>query len=155
MRAPLLPFSTRGALHPRQSNTGCQINFPKPHPTPLPPLHPSSSTRRNLSPVIFCSVSLDRPTCCWIPHLPEGDGLSRASRCDGDGRSGFFLAAGSKRRACFPSRVSVCSRAAVCQHALMLRGPTRRWPSLPARFSPVAEPEMFLWSDHRVRSLLT
>lgn len=58
MRAPLLPFSTRGALHPRQSNTGCQINFPKPHPTP----HPASSTRRNLSPVIFCSVSFDRPT---------------------------------------------------------------------------------------------
>lgn len=150
MRAPLLPFSTRGALHPRQSNTGCQINFPKPHPTPHPPLAAicllSSSVR---------FPSTDRPTCCWIPHLPEGDGLSRASRCDGDGRSGFFLAAGSKRRACFPSRVSVCSRAAVCQHALMLRGPTRRWPSLPVRFSPVAEPEMFLWSDHRVRSLLT
>lgn len=146
MRAPLLPFYTRGALHPRQSNTGCKINVPPPT---------SSSARRNLSPVIFCSVSLDRPTCCWIPLLPEGDGLSRASRCDGDGRSGFFLAACSKRRACFPSRVSVCSRAAVCQHALMLRGPTRRWPSLPARLDPVAEPEMFLWSDHRVRSLLT
>lgn len=101
----------RRLLHPRQPRTDSEMNVPFPKSFSS---SSSSSIRHNLPPVIFLGFPSNRPAVGF--HICQRETVWAT------GEAAFSWPPPQSDGLCFPSRVSVCSRAAVCKHAAMLRG---------------------------------